>query len=117
MAEASNLTRAMDAGLYLSFTVLLSCIGRPTLRQTSSTKCLMVQTVSGQLSTAAARIRTQVRSCGICGGQNGTRGGFLQVFRFPLSILIPSTAPYSLIILSSTLYMAASLHSKIKKNF
>jgi hypothetical protein len=39
------------------------------------------------------------RSCGICGAQSGTGAGFLRVFRFPLPILIPPTAPYSLIIL------------------
>jgi hypothetical protein len=35
-------------------------------------------------STAAARDRSQARSCGICGGQNGTGAGFLRVLRFPL---------------------------------
>jgi hypothetical protein len=32
---------------------------------------------------------------GICGGQSGTRAGFLQVLRYPLPILIPPNAPYS----------------------
>jgi hypothetical protein len=40
----------------------------------------------------------QVRSCGFCGGQSGTRAGFLQVCQFHLQILIPPTSPYSLII-------------------
>jgi hypothetical protein len=35
------------------------------------------------------------RSCKICGGQNDTGAGFLLVFRFPLPILIPLTAPQS----------------------
>jgi hypothetical protein len=48
------------------------------------------------LPTAANRVRTQVRSCGIRDGQSGTAAGFLQVLRFPLSILIPPTAPHSL---------------------
>jgi hypothetical protein len=53
------------------------------------------QAVSRRLPTAAARVRTQVRSCGICGGQNGTAVGFLQVHRFALPVLIPLTAPLS----------------------
>jgi hypothetical protein len=44
------------------------------------------------------------RSCGICGGQNGTEAGFLQELLFALPIIIPPAAPYSLIILSPTLY-------------
>jgi hypothetical protein len=52
----------------------------------------IAQAVSRWLPTAAARVRTQVRSCGICDGQNGTGIGFLRVLRFPLPILIQSTA-------------------------
>jgi hypothetical protein len=44
--------------------------------------------------TAAARIRAQVGSCEICGGQSGTGAGFLRVLQFPLPILIPPTAPH-----------------------
>jgi hypothetical protein len=51
------------------------------------------QAVSRRLPTAAARVRSQVRSCGICVGQTGTGAGFLRVLRFPLTILIPPTAP------------------------
>jgi hypothetical protein len=57
-----------------------------------------------QLPTTAARVRSQIRSCEICGGQSGSGTCFLRVFRFPLPIFIPPTFQYSLIILSSTLY-------------
>jgi hypothetical protein len=50
---------------------------------------------SRRLSNAAGRVRAQVRSCGICGGQSGIGAGFLRVLRFPLPILIPPTAPHS----------------------
>jgi hypothetical protein len=58
----------------------------------------IAQGVSCRLPTAAARVRSQVRSCGICGRQSGIGAGFLRVLRFPLSILIPPTAPHSSII-------------------
>jgi hypothetical protein len=53
------------------------------------------QVVSRRLPTAAARVRVQVRSCGICDGQSGTGAGFLRVLRFPLPIFIPPAAPHS----------------------
>jgi hypothetical protein len=55
----------------------------------------IAQAVSRWLPTAAARVRSQVRLCGICGVQSGTGAGFLRVLRFPLPFLIPPTAPYS----------------------
>jgi hypothetical protein len=55
----------------------------------------IAQVVSCQLPTAAAPVRAQVRSCGICGGQSGIGAVFLRVLRFPLPILIPLTAPHS----------------------
>jgi hypothetical protein len=40
--------------------------------------------VSRRFPIAAARIRSQVRSCGICGGKCGIGAGFLRIFRFLL---------------------------------
>jgi hypothetical protein len=51
--------------------------------------------VSRRLLTAAARIRAQVCSCGIYGGQSGTVAGFLRVLQFPLPFRIPPIAPQS----------------------
>jgi hypothetical protein len=53
------------------------------------------QAVSRRFLTAAPRVRAQVKSCGICGGQSGTGAAFLRVFQFPLPNLIPLTAPHS----------------------
>jgi hypothetical protein len=55
----------------------------------------VAQAVSRRLPTPAARVRSQVRSYGICGGQSDTVAGFLKVLRFPLPILIPPNAQYS----------------------
>jgi hypothetical protein len=58
----------------------------------------IAQAVSRRLPIEAARVRAQVRSCGICGRQRGSGGGFLRALRFPLPILIPPNAPYSSVI-------------------
>jgi hypothetical protein len=55
----------------------------------------ITQEVSRPLPTAAARIRVQVRSIRICGGQSGTGADFVRVLRFLLQILILPAAPYS----------------------
>jgi hypothetical protein len=50
------------------------------------------QAVSRRLTTAAARVRARIISCGICGGQSGIGASFLLTFRFPLFRAI---APHS----------------------
>jgi hypothetical protein len=50
--------------------------------------------LSRRLPTVAARVRSQVRSCEICGGQSGTGAGYLLALRLPLP-LIPPTARHS----------------------
>jgi hypothetical protein len=55
----------------------------------------IAQAVSRWLSTAAARVRAQICSCGICGGQSGVGAGFLLVLQFPLPIFIPPNSPFS----------------------
>jgi hypothetical protein len=53
----------------------------------------IAQAFSCQLPTAAAQVRSQLKSCGI-----DTGAGFLRVLRFPLPSLIPPNASYSSII-------------------
>jgi hypothetical protein len=42
--------------------------------------------LSRRLPTAAARVRAQDRSCGICGGQSGIGAGFFRVLRLSLCL-------------------------------
>jgi hypothetical protein len=49
----------------------------------------IAEEVGCQLPTVAARVRSQVMSCGICWVKSGTGVGFLRVLRFHLQILIP----------------------------
>jgi hypothetical protein len=58
----------------------------------------LVTAVSCLLLTSEARDLSQVKSCGICGGQSVTGDGFLRVLRFPLPILIPPTTSYPCIV-------------------
>jgi hypothetical protein len=53
----------------------------------------IAQAISRWLSNAAARVRAQVRSSAICGGQSGGGADFSRVLRFPLSIFIPPNSP------------------------
>jgi hypothetical protein len=58
----------------------------------------IAQAVSRRLPTATALVRSQVKSCGICGGQSDTGEGLFRVLRFPLPILIRPNSPYLSII-------------------
>jgi hypothetical protein len=60
----------------------------------------IAQAVSRWLSTAAAWVGGQVRSCGICGGQSGTGTGFLRVLLFPHANLHSTNCSAVSIILS-----------------
>jgi hypothetical protein len=79
----------------LQSTILSSCQDEWTVTQNNILRAVSQfrWLVAG---TAAARVRVQFRSCGICGGQNGTGVDFLRLLWFPLKILIPPTAPRSL---------------------
>jgi hypothetical protein len=63
---------------------------------------VIYQAVSRRFPTAAARVRSEVRSCGIFDGQNAIGSGFLQVSRFPQHN-ISATAAYPLTVLLPTL--------------
>jgi hypothetical protein len=43
---------------------------------------------------------SEVKSCGICGGESGTGAGLLGVLRFLLPIFIPPNASYPSVIQS-----------------
>jgi hypothetical protein len=76
--------------------VVLTLVRRPSQNRVDigAVTCVIMHSSSDVL-TAAARVRSQVRSCGICGGRSGIGAGFLQVLRFPLAIIISQTAPHS----------------------
>jgi hypothetical protein len=85
---------------YLNVSKIIQCFMRFTAWTTAkihiSVFCVMMPR---RLPTAEPRVRSQIRSCGIYGGESGNDAGFLRIFRFPL-VLIPPTVPYSLIMLS-----------------
>jgi hypothetical protein len=56
----------------------------------------IAQAVTRWLRNTADRDRSQVKSCGICGGQIGAGARFLRVLQFPLPIIIPLTARHCL---------------------
>jgi hypothetical protein len=88
-------TTATDVSVYVNWIVfrLVVSMGERIDRGFSHNTESSTLVVSLRLP-AAARVRSQERSCGICGGQSGTVTGFLRVLRFPLPILIIPTAPH-----------------------
>jgi hypothetical protein len=70
----------------------------------SATKCVVTGYVASSTPLPLGHhnnTRPPARSCGICRERSGTGADFLSILRFPLPILIPPTAPHSLINLSS----------------
>jgi hypothetical protein len=55
----------------------------------------VINSILSRIYTAKARIRSQVRSHGIDSRQTGSVVCFLWVLRFPLPIILPLIAPYS----------------------
>jgi hypothetical protein len=55
----------------------------------------IAQAVSRRLATSGVRVRAQIRSYGICGGQSGIGASFFRALLFSLPILISPTAPHS----------------------
>jgi hypothetical protein len=69
-----------------------------------NSKCMgraIAQAVICRLSTAAARIRSPVRSCVTCAEQSSIRAGVLRVLLFTMQIFIQPIALHSLIIRST----------------
>jgi hypothetical protein len=77
---------------------------------------VLAEVVSSRVPTTASCIRFQVGTCGIFGGQSGTRAGFLEVLQFLLPVFIPPSASYSLIIVSSTIYRCVIIECHILRN-
>jgi hypothetical protein len=78
------------------------------------------QVESSRIPITMARIRFPINSSMVFGQLSDTGTAFILVLQFPLPIIIPSTAPLLLIILSSALYiiisiLIASLNNKLKK--
>jgi hypothetical protein len=80
------------------FRIAYICDSYEKLFSVTKLGCAIAQTVSSRLPTEAARVQSQIRSCGVCDGQSGTGAGFLRVLRIPLSVFIPPTAPTLIII-------------------
>jgi hypothetical protein len=58
----------------------------------------IIQAVSCRFPASAARIRYQVRSCGIYGGQICNEAGYIRVIRVLLPIHTPPNVPHSSVI-------------------
>jgi hypothetical protein len=74
----------------------------------------MAQAVSRLLPTSVARAALKVKSCGICGGQSGTRACFLPVRWFPPVILHSTNC--SIFIIHPIIEATASLNKQLIKN-
>jgi hypothetical protein len=81
---ASDKQRVRSAGvspaLSLASTFITSCL--PSCF-TMSIGCARVQAVSRRISTTPSQFQSQVRTCGIRGGQDGTVACYLRLLRVP----------------------------------
>jgi hypothetical protein len=76
------------------FTVTDECLHKWIAMERLHCGRAVVQAVSRRLPIAAARVRSEVKSCWIYCLQIGTGAGFFRVLRFPLPVLMPPTAPH-----------------------
>jgi hypothetical protein len=97
MSKSDSLRKSSSNAVHMySADQEISCFEEiPMLVTLLSIGRAIAQVVSRRLPNAAVRVRAQVRSCGICGGQSGIGAGFPRVLPFPLPILIPPIAPDS----------------------
>jgi hypothetical protein len=92
--EVMNVRFRQKAGYFLGSGTNI-CLLKVSSARSSSSGRAIAQAVSRHLPTPAARVRSQVRSCGIDGGQSGTGASFLRVLRFAYPVVIPPNSPYS----------------------
>jgi hypothetical protein len=92
MFQQSNTSHTTERESLMSITITVTTITHILQRLNHG------HAVSRRLPTAAVRVRTHVRSYGICGSQSGTGASFLRVLRFPLTNFIPPTAPYPVLV-------------------
>jgi hypothetical protein len=103
LSENTRGPRLHEHKINVSFLLLrhrFSTLTKETSRENVRIQCGLsggatAQAVSRWLPTDANQVRSQVRSCGICGEQCSIGTGFRRAHRFLLPILIPLTAPYS----------------------
>jgi hypothetical protein len=92
MFQQSNTSYTADRGSHMIMIIIPTTIIQMFHRLNHGRA--IAQALSRRLPTAATWVRTQVNSCGICGGRSGTGARFLRVLRFPMPIFNPPSAPH-----------------------